>query len=654
MSFSPFARFRNFTLENLKALLDVYPDMAKQFSWGEAGDIVESESKGYKKTAYQQACQFGIEDRSCDSFRVQSYLYTLDDKMLLKFLEFWMKTYFAPNPYVNSDDQPFILYCELGKEILTQKSLRIDYYDFFNRRIGGKSDDILMNAFRAFCKPIKYEKIGDKHYFYVEDGYVSDLNQEILFIEKEFPVINQKDRKAFFDRYSYEKFCKFHGITAIKPVEDDSFSSRVKKFRKADNILLYGVPGCGKSHTIKTQYCDDDNYMERAVFHPDYTYSDFIGQILPKVTDHKVSYEFGPGPFTRILKKAADPENKDNYYYLVIEEINRGNAPAIFGDVFQLLDRDSNGVSEYGVSNEAVAEVVYGDKDHKVKIPSNLFILATMNSSDQNVFTLDTAFKRRWKMKLIENDIDACKYASHPVCGSSVTWAAFAKRINDLIIEVKTDNLSNEDNRLGAYFVSESELDDADAFGEKVLMYLWNDAFKYDHEKVFKTQYRTLDELIKGFKDTGFSVFADNVKFPESTEDDDEAIDFTLDSGSGEIQIERYLSGKKDHLIEYYKRLLDVVKKDVPDLRDATVGSLQYASWRAPGLSKVSFADIKIRKDRIVIFTEQPSGDSLQDIGEVLPVNNHRNHYFKIIYTGDRTDDVASAIVESYEKLKVN
>lgn len=436
--------------------------------------------------------------------------------------------------------------------------------------------------------------------------------------------------------------------------EDESDTEKDNKFAPATNILLYGVPGCGKSHTIKTQYCDDDNYMERAVFHPDYTYSDFIGQILPKVTDHKVSYEFEPGPFTRILKKAADPKNKDNYYYLVIEEINRGNAPAIFGDVFQLLDRDSNGVSEYGVSNEAVAEVVYGDKDHRVKIPSNLFILATMNSSDQNVFTLDTAFKRRWKMKLIENDIDACKYASHPVCGSSVTWAAFTKRINDLIIEVKTDNLSNEDNRLGAYFVSESELDDADSFGEKVLMYLWNDAFKYDHDKVFKTQYRTLDELIKGFKKSGFEVFADNVNFPVIADDDDEAIDFTLDNGSGEIQIERYLSGKKDHLIEYYKRLLDVVKKDVPDLRDATVGSLQYASWRAPGLSKVSFADIKIRKDRIVIFTEQPSGDGLQDIGEVLPVNNHRNHYFKIIYTGDRTDDVASAIVESYEKLKVN
>lgn len=258
-------------------------------------------------------------------------------------------------------------------------------------------------------------------------------------------------------------------------------------------------------------------------------------------------------------------------------------------------------------------------------------------------------------MKLIENDIDACKYASHPVCGSSVTWAAFAKRINDLIIEVKTDNLSNEDNRLGAYFVNESELDDADAFSEKVLMYLWNDAFKYDHDKVFKTQYRTLDELIKGFKKNGFDVFNDNVKFPEnntSDADDDETFDYTLDNGSNEVHIEQYLAGKNDHLVEYYKRLLEAVKKDVPDARDTSTGSLQYASWRAAGISKASFADIMILKDKIVIYTEQPAEDSLLSIGEVLPVNNHRNHYFKIVYSVDQTDIIASAIVESYVKLK--
>ena len=144
--------------------------------------------------------------------------------------------------------------------------------------------------------------------------------------------------------------------------------------------------------------------MERVVFHPDYTYSDFVGQILPRVEkdkdgNDKLKYVFTPGPFTKLLKNAQN--DPGNYYYLVIEELNRGNAPAIFGEVFQLLDRKDEedfsieevGESEYGISNYEVAKEVYGDEKHQVRIPSNMFILATMNTADQNVFTLDTAFQ---------------------------------------------------------------------------------------------------------------------------------------------------------------------------------------------------------------------------------------------------------------------
>lgn len=279
----------------------------------------------------------------------------------------------------------------------------------------------------------------------------------------------------------------------------------------AENILLYGVPGCGKSHTIKTEYCNNDDYMERAVFHPDYTYSDFVGQILPKVDGGHIEYRFEPGPFTRILKKAV--ESPEESFYLVVEEINRGNAPAIFGDIFQLLDRDESGFSEYGVSNENIADYVYGNKNTKIKIPGNLFVLATMNTSDQNVFTLDTAFKRRWTMRMIENNIDTCEYANHQICAWGITWGTFAKVINQKIIELGENNLSNEDNRLGAYFVKEADLNDAERFGEKVLMCLWNDAFKFDHDKVFKADYRTLDELIAGFIRVGFAVFNDDISF---------------------------------------------------------------------------------------------------------------------------------------------
>ena len=141
MAFSPFARFRNFTLDNLKALLEVYPDMQSSLTWGEAGEIVESRSRGYKKTAYQQACQFGLEDRGTDRFRIQSYLFTFDDENLKRFLCFWMKTYYAPNPYVNSEDVPFIIYTELAKSIVESSNLQVDYHQFFMERIGGKSEE---------------------------------------------------------------------------------------------------------------------------------------------------------------------------------------------------------------------------------------------------------------------------------------------------------------------------------------------------------------------------------------------------------------------------------------------------------------------------------------------------------------------------------
>lgn len=278
----------------------------------------------------------------------------------------------------------------------------------------------------------------------------------------------------------------------------------------AENILLYGVPGVGKSHEIKTKYCSDERYMERVVFHPDYMYSDFAGQILPRVeTDangnDKLKYVFSPGPFTKILSKAEnDPEN---YYYLVIEELNRGNAPAIFGELFQLLDRKDEdefpaeevGESEYGISNYDIAKEVYDDEEHQVKIPSNMFILATMNTADQNVFTLDTAFQRRWNMKQIENRLDQSEHSKDIIVGTKVSWGAFAAVINDIVLEINVDMVSSEDKRLGTYFIKKKELE-ANRFPEKVLKYLWDDAFKMDKAAVFNDNCKSLEEVVATYE----------------------------------------------------------------------------------------------------------------------------------------------------------
>lgn len=302
---------------------------------------------------------------------------------------------------------------------------------------------------------------------------------------------------------------------------DDRMSvdfDRVERVKGGMNTLLYGVPGSGKSWTIEKEYCDDESRMERLVFHPDYTYSDFIGQILPNVSDGIVSYKFTEGPFTSLLKKAYTQPEK--MFFLVIEEINRGNAPAIFGEVFQLLDRKDDGTSEYGITNVDIASIVYNNPNKKVRIPSNMSIIGTMNTSDQNVFTLDTAFQRRWNMRMIENTFVGHDYARTTILDTSVTWQRFCEVINNEIVTKNIRMTSSEDKRLGTYFVRAADLEyheEADnndlsekeqiqarllnyRFAEKVLKYLWDDAFKFSREDIFKnTIYKSLEEVVNHF-----------------------------------------------------------------------------------------------------------------------------------------------------------
>jgi len=345
-------------------------------------------------------------------------------------------------------------------------------------------------------------------------------------------------KKTPFTEWAISFFQKITDANAKKSVaegvgEDGKVVERIKG---GENIILYGVPGAGKSWTIKNEYCSDETCMERLVFHPDYTYSDFVGQIMPKVTSEgTVSYEFSPGPFAKLVKKAyAHP---DKMFYLVIEEVNRGNAPAIFGDVFQLLDRQGQliknritgqlednpnyGASEYEITNADVARVVYGDENHKVSIPSNMSILCTMNTSDQNVFTLDTAFQRRWSMRLIKNqfpeDGSEKEFAETHILDTTVTWERFFTVINDLILNKNIRMTSAEDKRLGTHFVSQEDLlidtyngEDKELvkkahrqnrrFAEKVLKYLWDDAFKFNKDEVFDiTKVNSLEKVISIF-----------------------------------------------------------------------------------------------------------------------------------------------------------
>lgn len=264
------------------------------------------------------------------------------------------------------------------------------------------------------------------------------------------------------------------------------------------NRILFGAPGTGKSYVLKQQaeeFFKPEN-VERVTFHPEYSYFDFVGSYKPKMEGEgeaeRIKYRFVPGPFIRILIEALAYPEQD--YLLVIEEINRARVAAVFGDVFQLLDRNADGASEYGISpsEELKDHLTKALKEHskivdidKLQIPANLYIWATMNSADQGVYPMDTAFKRRWNFEY--QGIDEGR---EKVSGTHAdAWHSLRENINTLLQEAGV----NEDKQMGPFFMSPNELncsaaDFLAAFKNKVIMYLFEDAAKHKRDQVFRAK----------------------------------------------------------------------------------------------------------------------------------------------------------------------
>lgn len=434
------------------------------------------------------------------------------------------------------------------------------------------------SALKKVCSLMEIAEYPDlESIFEIVDMDVFVEVKNIIQSHPDYEEVNKACNNRFlstglkwYEKFLNEMLQDISSGESVEQNEKEEIDLEAIRLSSGENVLLYGVPGSGKSWTIEHEYCKPGSVVERLVFHPDYTYSDFIGQILPAVAeDGQVSYKFTPGPFTNILREAYNNPGKE--YILIIEEINRGNAPAIFGEVFQLLDRKVEirdidddgfpvGTSEYGITNMNIAEEMYGKerKTDKVRIPSNLSIIGTMNTSDQNVFTLDTAFQRRWDMRLIENDFENVDptLANAEILDTTVTWRNFCVEINRIVVGNSARMTSAEDKRLGAYFVHLRDLKFNDAMGdlkeynalrkkeskgtitpeektqiavirdamrqnrkfpEKVIKYLWDDAFKFNREIIFEvTEYQSLEQVIRAFMYAQgldrFKVFKDNVK----------------------------------------------------------------------------------------------------------------------------------------------
>lgn len=355
------------------------------------------------------------------------------------------------------------------------------------------------------------------------------LEYDWFIIPKESIAISD-DLKALDGKFIHKSTSTVVKIDQNVHMDALLHNETTKGIIPSSNILLYGVPGCGKSHKVEEEYeskITTEKNKVRVVFHPDYTYSDFVGQLLPVlkevenaqgVKEEKLQYEFVPGPFTKIIKTAYEEPNQQ--CLLIIEELNRGNAPAIFGEIFQLLDRNDNGESKYGIYNADIAKYAYGGLPENqgiainviantpIKLPPNLTIVATMNTSDQNVFTMDTAFQRRWQMKHIPNrftgeslDEKTINHVAKHLPNSEISWGVFAQTINK---KMHTANLGfggTEDKSLGVYFATDNDLDDAERFAEKVLKYLWDDAFKLGRKELFNDCSQGLSAVIEAYED---------------------------------------------------------------------------------------------------------------------------------------------------------
>lgn len=306
----------------------------------------------------------------------------------------------------------------------------------------------------------------------------------------------------------------------------DSSSLSVQQDSKSEtlpfNRIYFGAPGTGKSYgvskLIKSVYPNFDKendeqsaYVFRTTLHPEYSYSDFVGQIMPVEKEDGFDYSFTPGVFTRALKKAMlenlavenGIQEEPKKVFLVLEELSRANVAAVFGDLFQLLDRDNKGKSEYSISNAIISKYVNTitndtqeadedkvskdvNEDKKIFLPSNLIILATVNTNDQNVFAMDTAFKRRFEWEYVSidpvSDKDEDVLLNNETISipsevglNNVQWCDFYPVLNEYI----TSNMGlSEDKQIGQFFIKlaqdNNEKNQTQVLN-KLLQYLWED-----------------------------------------------------------------------------------------------------------------------------------------------------------------------------------
>lgn len=452
------------------------------------------------RTPYQLACQLGLYYESEEGYFFPRFDHDITTEEAEIYLFHWLPRYYIPNPYIskngfNNIECPTFFLRTLYEYV--REHPNCDYHDACLacfKEEAKNNDDIIRNYINNYSRILTFSPQGKLN--------VTDINPLTVFT-----TMDRTDRKSFFDIFN-------NNIENIMHPIDESLQQ-----------IYYGAPGTGKSFAINRFCAQYENY--RTTFHPDTDYAAFVGSYKPitvrvpvygiqgtklrdeegkTILEDRIVYRYIFQSFLKAYIAAwREQQNEEpKPMFLIIEEINRGNCAQIFGDIFQLLDRNEAGFSDYPiladddlaqelkrvlgdfkiVNAENINALYKGGKDvvAQVKLgshlllPNNLYIWATMNTSDQSLFPIDSAFKRRWDWKYIKIKDAKKGYRITFSNGHQYDWWQFVSAIN---AEIECGEIQQEDKKLGYFFAKACDGKiSAETFVSKVLFYLYNDVFK--------------------------------------------------------------------------------------------------------------------------------------------------------------------------------
>ncbi|MCD8292103.1 MAG: hypothetical protein LUC91_11475 [Prevotella sp.] len=365
-----------------------------------------------------------------------------------------------------------------------------------------ENDDVLYSNEKFIEKVYAVFEISNEACWFVYDINVEDqetLRFSAVLVDKN----NRRTYKTIDER-------RQEWTSLIPSGKKSNYLGTINANNKSLQLIFYGAPGTGKSYRIKEEVPLSQTI--RTTFHPDSDYSTFVGAYKPTMQktgvlnavgkeEEKICYSFVPQAFLKAYVRSWKEYPKP--VFLVIEEINRGNCAQIFGDLFQLLDRNAKGFSDYPIDADddirrylADQNFILSDcdideenkefvqKGEKLMLPNNLFIWATMNTSDQSLFPIDSAFKRRWDWEYEPLKYNNSSWVIDIDGKNKYPWVEFQKEINRRIF----DATHSEDKMLGDYFVNPADgVISASLLKNKVLFYLWNDVCKDGEGDIFRT-----------------------------------------------------------------------------------------------------------------------------------------------------------------------